>query len=557
MNSIDGAMFKAMVTNGYRDLKSHYKHVNELNVFPVPDGDTGTNMGLTVNGGIDALKSVDSNSLQEVAEAVGRGMLLAARGNSGVILSQFFAGLADGLKGFDEATVLQFAQAMENGVKSAYAVVVKPVEGTILTVMREGVESGLSNVQFNTSFSDYFTTLVQKMKESLEKTPELLPILKEAGVIDSGGAGLVYIIEGMAQAIGGRIIEDVSFDFGAPNANAENVSLAFNADSALDYGYCTEFIMQLSNSKHGPEKFVLKDFIAFMESIGGESIVVLQKETVVKVHVHTKTPDKVIAEAQKYGEFVTFKMENMALQHNETLIEKSRYIATQVQPSRPHSKLACVAVVPSEALVQQFKDYGATIVINAGDKNNPGADDFLSAFKDACADDILVLPDNSNSVLAAKQAAKLYGEDHIHVIESKNLGEGYAAVSIMDLADLGLEDNVQRMQKAINNVTTLLFSKSIRDSSFDGVSIKNGDYVGICNDLITASKPTLLPTLQEVLSKTKALNDKEVITFFYGQNISEEDKSVLNDYISSHYPLLEIYEIDSQQAIYDLIATLE
>jgi len=555
MNSIDGAMFKAMVTNGYRDLKSLYKHVNELNVFPVPDGDTGTNMGLTVNGGVDALKNVNSSSLQEVAEAIGRGMLLSARGNSGVILSQFFAGLADGLKGFDEATVPQFAQAMENGVKSAYAVVVKPVEGTILTVMREGVDYAFNNADFQTSFSDYFTNLVQKMKESLEKTPELLPILKEAGVIDSGGAGLVYIIEGMAQAIGGRIIEDVSFDFNVPAP--EDVSVAFNADSALDYGYCTEFIMQLSNSKQGPKKFVLKELIAYYESIGGESIVAVQKDTVVKVHVHTKTPDKVIAYAQQFGEFVTFKMENMALQHNETLIEKSRYIATQVQPSKPHTKLACVAVVPSESLVSQFKDYGATVVINAGEKNNPGADDFLSAYKDAEADDIIVLPDNSNSLLAAHQAAKLFGEDHVHIIETKNLGEGYAAVSIMDLADLGLEDNIQRMEKAVNNVTTLLFSKAVRDSAFSGVTINKDSYVGILNDQIGASEPTILETMKILLKKSKALEDKEVITFFYGSDLSEEDREALKDYIGSTYPLLEIYEIDAQQAIYDLIATLE
>src|SRR5574344_242727 len=261
MNSIDGTMFKAMVTNGYRDLKSHYKHVNELNVFPVPDGDTGTNMGLTVNGGIDALKNVNSSSLQEVAEAIGRGMLLSARGNSGVILSQFFAGLADGLKGFDEATVPQFAQAMENGVKSAYAVVVKPVEGTILTVMREGVDYAFNNADFQTSFSDYFTILVQKMKESLEKTPELLPVLKEAGVIDSGGAGLVYVVEGMGQAIGGKIIEDVSLDLNGPSQSSIDV-LAFTPDTPLDYGYCTEFILQLGSAKQGPERFVLSDCIA-------------------------------------------------------------------------------------------------------------------------------------------------------------------------------------------------------------------------------------------------------------------------------------------------------
>jgi dihydroxyacetone kinase-like predicted kinase len=216
-----------------------------------------------------------------------------------------------------------------------------------------------------------------------------------------------------------------------------------------------------------------------------------------------------------------------------------------------------VAVVPSESLVSQFKDYGATIVINAGEKNNPGADDFLSAYKDAAADDIIVLPDNGNSLLAAHQAAKLFGEDHVHIIETKNLGEGYAAVSIMDLADLGLEDNIQRMEKAVNNVTTLLFSKAIRDSSYDGISIAKNDYVGILNDQIEAAEPTIIEAMKALFKKTKALNDKEVITFFYGSELSEEDRAAVQDYISSTYPLLEIYEIDGQQAIYDLIATLE
>jgi len=555
MNSIDGLMFKAMVTNGYRDLKSHYKKVNELNVFPVPDGDTGTNMGLTVNGGIEALKSVVSPSLQVVAEQIGRGMLLSARGNSGVILSQFFAGLADGLKGFDEATVLQFAQAMEMGVKSAYAVVVKPVEGTILTVMREGVEYALNTLRFDDSFSDYFTSLVQKMKESLEKTPELLPILKEAGVIDSGGAGLVYIIEGMAQAIGGRMIEDVSFDFDAPSLSIEG-SLAFTADSKLDYGYCTEFVMQLSNEKNGPKSFVLKDLIVFYETIG-ESIVAVQKGTIVKVHVHTKSPDQVVNYALKYGEFLSFKMENMALQHNETMVEKSRYIASQVRPPRSHVKLACVAVVPSPSLEKQFRDYGATVVINGGENNNPGTDDFLSAYKDADADDIIVLPDNGNSILSAKQAATIYGSDHVHVVESRNLGEGYAAISIMDLFDLGLEENIQRMKKALHDVVTMNFSKAIRDSSYKGIAVKKGEYVGILDTEISGSRPSLIQTFESLITKIPGIENKNVITLFYGATLSSSLRTAIKTFISEKFPFLEIYEIDGGQSLYDLIAALE
>lgn len=554
MNSIDGLMFKAMVTNGYRDLMSHYKHVDELNVFPVPDGDTGTNMGLTVNGALQALEKIDSTSLEVVAEAAAQGMLLSARGNSGVILSQFFAGLAEGLKGFTEASVIQFAQAMENGVKAAYSVVVKPVEGTILTVMREGVEFALNNQPFYTSYSDYFTALVKKMKSSLDNTPELLPILKEAGVIDSGGAGLVYIIEGMAQAIGGRIIEDVSFDFQRPAPT--QVAAAFTADSKLDYGYCTEFILQLSNEKEGPKNFDINQMITFLQSIGS-SIVAFQKGTLVKVHVHTKTPDKAIAYAQKYGEFVTFKMENMALQHNETLIEKSRYIASQVRPSTPHAPQACVAVVPSEELAKQFKDYGVTVCINGGETNSPGAEDFLSAYRQANADDIIVLPNNKNSVMAAVQAGKIFGEEHVHVIESDTLVDGYAAASIMDLADFGLEDNIQRMKAAIAKVESLAFVVANRDALLGGVQVTKGEYIGLLNNEIKTSEKTLLGSFRSLAEKVADFDDKEVATIFLGKSLKNDDKTAIIDYLNCKYPFLEVYEIDAKLPIYDLVIALE
>lgn len=558
MNSIDGLMFKAMVTNGYRDLGSHYKKVNELNVFPVPDGDTGNNMLLTVNGGLKALADVNSQSLEKVAEDIGRGMLYSARGNSGVILSQFFAGLAEGLRGLDQANVMQFAQAMESGVKSAYAVVVKPVEGTILTVMREGVEYAYSKATVFLSFSDYFTNLVSKMKISLENTPELLPVLKEAGVIDSGGAGLLYIIEGMAQAVGGRMIEDVTFDFDNRNVASTEVpnAGAFNENSQLDYGYCTEFILQLTNDREGPSKFDLNEFIAFLNKIGS-SIVAVRKENVVKIHVHTKTPDIAIAEARKYGEFVTFKMENMALQHNETLIEKSRYIASQVKPAIPLAKVASVSVALSEEMAAQFKDYGVNVVINAGSLNNPSADDFLAAYKQANAEDVIVLPNNDNSILAAKQAAKIFGEDRIHILENSNMAEGYAAISIIDLVDLGLEDNLLRMKKAINNVTTMAFFKAARDTSNNGISIKTGECVGLLNNEISVSSPSFLDSFKDILSKIEGMDDKEVLTFFIGKDLKDEDLEAIKEFINDDYPLLEVYEINGGQAVFSLIAALE
>ncbi|MCQ2742392.1 MAG: DAK2 domain-containing protein [Bacilli bacterium] len=555
MKKIDGAMYRAMVTNGYRDLMSHCKYVNDLNVFPVPDGDTGINMSTTINGGLDYIKEIDSNSIGEVADQVGKGMLMSARGNSGVILSQFFAGLAEGLSGKDEVTVPEFASALECGVKSAYSVVVKPVEGTILTVMREGVSEAKDAAHFDTSFGDFFTILVKRMQKSLDHTPELLPILKEAGVIDSGGAGLVFIIEGMGQAIGGKIIEDVSFDLKLPTHQKIDND-AFNADSELDYGYCTEFIMQLLNNRQGPEKFDINKLIAYYQTLG-DSLVAFQKGTIVKVHVHTKTPSKVIDYAQQFGEFVTFKMENMALQHNETIIDKSRHIAEAVKPEIPHAASACVAVVTSENLQKQFKEYGATVVINAGINNNPGAEDFLNAYHEANADEIIVLPDNGNSMMAAKQAAKMYGEEKIHILNAKSIAQGYAAISIIDLADLSLEDNIERMNAAINNAVTLEFSKASRDAHYDGVEIKKDDNIGIVNGKIVSSNAEFLDTFFESISTVDGVDDMSILTLLTGKDFDDSSREVIESRLGDQYPLLELCFIDAGQAIYTLICTLE
>lgn len=276
MRVIDSAMFAAMIRSGAHDLQRHCEEVNQLNVFPVPDGDTGVNMLATMKGGVEAIAEVKSGSLGDCCKALSRGMLLAARGNSGVILSQFFAGLSDTLSVYDEANVIQFSQAFDSGVKRAYEVVVKPVEGTILTVMREGAAKSLSKVDSATSFEDYFTFLLSNMRESLQSTPDLLPVLKEAGVIDSGGAGLLYIIEGMGQALGGKLIEDVSLGIHSRHGEMPLVSNeVFNADSVLDYGYCTEFILQLTNAKEGVTSFDLKQAIDYFSSIG-DSLVAFQ-----------------------------------------------------------------------------------------------------------------------------------------------------------------------------------------------------------------------------------------------------------------------------------------
>ena len=356
MKTIDGQIYENMVLNGYRDLKIHYEKINELNVFPVPDGDTGTNIAATMTGGIKSMEMANTASLGDVAAKFSEGMLLGARGNSGVILSQFFSGIASSLDGLEQANVNQFAEALKSGTQKAYEAVVRPVEGTILTVAREGSDHVIRNLKSITDFENLFRVMLEEMRASLQRTPELLPVLKEAGVIDSGGAGLLYIMEGMGKEIIGEEIADSVFK-GPTNELPQSGNILFNENSVLTYGYCTEFILQLQSSKVDPATFDIKALINFLSTIG-DSIVAIKQGAIVKIHVHTKTPSKVIEYAQKYGEFVTFKMENMSIQHNEVLLHKESLVtdSTKTVKAQKHVNVAIVAVSPSETIGRLFKD---------------------------------------------------------------------------------------------------------------------------------------------------------------------------------------------------------
>ncbi len=550
---IDAPMFRAMIRSGAMDLQRHCDEVNNLNVFPVPDGDTGVNMFATLKGGVEAIESLASPSLGEGAKALSRGMLLAARGNSGVILSQFFAGLAQGLEPYDKVNVLQFAQAFDSGVKRAYEVVVRPVEGTILTVMREGGASAFAHIDSGTSFEDYFIHLVQAMKEALFKTPDLLPVLKEAGVIDSGGAGLLYIVEGMAQALGGRIIEDVSLhlDLGQKPADTS----AFNEDSELDYGYCTEFILQLTNAKGGVDSFDLEKAIAFFESIG-DSLVAFRDGTIVKVHVHTKEPDKAIAYALQFGEFVKFKMENMTLQHEQTLIDKSRSIASFAKPDTPRKAIASLAVVPTKEIGGIFKDYGVDEVINVGNLMNPGTEDFVMAFKALNADDIFVFPNNKNEIMVAEMAAGLFPDSKIHVIPTASVAEGLSAACIFDAGDLGVKENLERVEYAIKHCSTLCLYVAAKDTHCRGVAIAKGDYVYAPDEDTLVSAPSLFEAFKKWF-EAHVTDDSGLLQVIYSANVSEEDKEAISSLVEDSGYFVELSPFEGGASLYDIFAILD
>lgn len=559
MNLLDGATFRLMISSGCLRLERHCKEVNDLNVFPVPDGDTGSNMIATINGGVQAMASKPSSStIGDLATSMRQGMLLSARGNSGVILSQFFAGLAEGLKGLEKASVRDFAFALQEGTKRAYSVVVKPVEGTILTVMREGYENANSMINNLTTFEEYFIALQSSMRESLANTPELLPVLKEAGVIDSGGAGLVYIIEGMAQALGGKIIEEVSLNIDPSNPVHIDYS-SFDADSALNFGYCTEFIMQLTNQKDGPNTFSLQALIDYFSTFG-DSLVAFQDGTLVKVHVHTKTPDLAIAYALKYGEFVTFKMENMTLQHQETLIEKSLDVSSAVKPIEAESKhveISCVAVSPSKGITQQFKEYGVPVVIESTDLMNPDSNDFIKAFDKANADNIICLPNNKNELMVAHQAAKLYSKSWVYVLETQDVAKGISCASIMDLANLNLEDNLSRMESALSHARSLSIAKAAHAYRKGNLRVKAKDYIGIIDGEVAVASKTIEETFKLSLKLLAEAGEINVITMFVGDQIDEKKKSTLQAIVEDLDSMIELYVFDGGQHLYDVLACIE
>jgi hypothetical protein len=548
METLSASRFASMVQNGYKQIKLQYASINDLNVFPVPDGDTGTNMTATMNGGIKAMEKANMNSLSDVASKLAQGMLLGARGNSGVILSQFFAGVSDGFSGLEEANVLQVASALRSGVNKAYQAVIKPVEGTILTVAREGCNYVLDNIDMVDSLETLFSKLLRKMRKSLKGTPDLLPVLKEAGVVDSGGAGLVAIMEGMYKDLSGEEVEDSIFD-GPTNALSGEAEIPFTADSVLEYGYCTEFIMQLLNCKNGLENFNLDKMIEYYSTLG-DSIVAVENQGIVKVHIHTKTPGLVIEYAQRFGEFVTFKMENMSIQHQEVLLK-------ELEKENKRLDIAIIATSPSDPISELFQKMGVTEIVKGGQTMNPSAEDFVNAVKACNADNVIIFPNNGNVLLTAKQAASMVEGTNIVVIPTKSIIECYSALGLVDIENQSLEENLNVIHQQIEGTVSAEISLAVRDSVNNGVSVAKDDYIGICQGALRSSNPNLLDCAMELLQSIDGIEDCSIITVFYGEAVTDEQKREFAERIGEVYPLMDFIEIEGKQPIYPFILAVE
>ncbi len=549
---LDGEMMANMVRGGAANLRSNAREVNDLNVFPVPDGDTGDNMSMTMEGGVAALEGVDSNNLADVMEHISRGMLLGARGNSGVILSQFFAGMNKGFSACEKADAHVVGQALEEGVRQAYSSVITPTEGTILTVAREAVEYAVSRIDDDTTISGLFSDLTTEMYASLQRTPEILEVLKEAGVIDSGGAGLFYIMLGFSKILQGEEITAEQSSLQKSGTAAIDLN-AFGPDSEMVYGYCTELLLRLQNAKTDIDAFDTAVIVDYLSSIG-DSIVCVKNDSIVKLHVHTMTPGNVLTFCQQFGECLTIKIENMNVQHSE----QKENAAKPAKKERPMKEHGTVAVASGDGIAALFRQLGVDAVVSGGQTQNPSAQDFLSAFAEVNAKHIYVFPNNGNIVMAAKQAGQLYDKGEVHVIESKDLGQGYAAISSLNFQSDDAEQIAAQLTEAMGYVKTGSVSTSIRDAELNGVHIENGDYIGFVGKEMLVSRKELTEAAEELLVKMGLdTGDVYMVTAFTGSDAPADAVDALQSFMEENYPDVEFYTVDGGQEVYPFIFVVE
>lgn len=540
MEKINGLLFKQMLESGANNLTNQFTRIDALNVFPVPDGDTGTNMSLTFNAGVNDALKVTSESVCDIAKALSKGLLMGARGNSGVITSQIFRGLYQSLDGVEEVNALQLANAFVNGSRVAYKAVMRPVEGTILTVIREASDYTLLYAadKADLTCEDVLAKLVLEAKESLDRTPDLLPVLKEVGVVDSGGAGLLTILEGFLSALRGTII--------AKDDNVETTTVAGADMESDEFGYCTEFIIRLDPNKIATFKEEkLRNRLAEM----GNSLVVVQDEDIVKVHVHTLRPGDALNIGQRYGEFAKLKIENMQEQHENIIMSE-----TSKEASKPASKYALIAVAAGDGLADMFKELRVDYIISGGQTMNPSTEDFVEAIKKINAEHIFIMPNNSNIILAAQQAAQVMEDVDIHVIPSKSIPQGLCACMMFN-PEVDVTMNEDEMNEAIANVKTGQVTYAIKDTTFDGLEIKEGDYMGINEkDIIVSTTDKMEATKKLVDSLIDA--DSEIVTLIAGDNTTDDEMNAITSYIEDNYGV-EVEANNGGQPVYSFVIGVE
>lgn len=544
MERINSQLLKDMLTSSMNNLANHSAEIDALNVFPVPDGDTGTNMNLTFSNGVKEALKEDADTVGKICKTLSRGLLMGARGNSGVITSQIFRGFYQAVEDLDEIDAMQLANALVNGSRVAYRAVMRPVEGTILTVVREAADYTYAYTV--TEEIEDCVQVLQKMVDeanaSLERTPELLPVLEEVGVVDSGGKGLCVILEGFLSALQGNVI--AASDSAEVNEHAQTKVQG----GEEEFGFCTEFILRLN--ENGIRHFSEEQFKEELATIGN-SIVCVQDDDLVKVHVHTLEPKTAIKMGKRQGRFVKLKVENMQEQHDNILENEE---AAPVVSKREHQKYAIITVAPGAGVDQMFKELRADVVIGGGQTMNPSTEDFVSAVNQLDAEHILILPNNSNIVLAAQQAQSVCEDQDIHVLPTKTIPQGLSAC-VMFNPEVELEENLAEMQQAIDHVKSGEVTYAIKDTTYEGLEIKKDEYMGIFGKDIVVSCPDCLEASKALVDKMVD-EDSELVTLIYGKEATKEQAQALADYIEETSDAeVEIY--DGKQPVYSFILGVE
>ena len=541
--TIDGKSYARMLLGGAAMLSIHIKELNALNVFPVADGDTGTNMLKTIEGGLASVGKETSYRIGELSKQFARGVLLSARGNSGVILSQIFAGINEVLEDYDSVDAVTLARAYRHGIEKSYAAVQNPTEGTILTVFRESTEYAASRMNSDSTLEDFFRLHVEEAKRSLMATKELLPVLAEADVVDSGAAGYLYIAEGMNRALDG---EEVTYEpIVSEGQNSFDID-AFTRESVLEYGYCTEFLLRLMSAKVNPDSFEVSTAVSILEKMGGESIVAYKEGDILKVHVHTFTPGEVLTKMQSFGEFLTVKIENMSLGHTE---------AEKPKP-KTNKAFAVVAVAEGEGMAALFGELGADIIVSGGQSKNPSVEDFVKAFEKCDAKDIIVLPNNKNITLAANHAAEIYTESAVHVINTKNIAQGYSALSVITPGIRDIDALIASAERAAGEVIDGEITCAVRDVVIGGVSVSRGDFIAISGGEIAAVEKSPEAAVLSMLESVD-IDLCEIITLFVGCDVSAEKRVELTEALKERYDEYEIVVYEGGQGVYDYLVAVE
>ncbi len=549
MEKINGLVLAEMIDLGSKNLAKNAEKINSLNVFPVPDGDTGTNMNLSMSSGAKETAANVVENIGELGKSFSKGLLMGARGNSGVILSQLFRGMSQYIADKKEIDAKEFAEAIQNGVSIAYKAIIKPVEGTILTVAREAAEAGLKAAKNTDSIIEVMEAIYAESQASLKRTPDLLPILKEVGVVDSGGQGLVCVYQGFVAALKGEKIEGLeSVETNVVDMQFEdNHDMDFMSPEDIVYGFCTEFTVRLDKEK---KEFDEDEFRADMSKFG-DSLLVISDSEYVKIHVHTETPGEVFNYGQQYGELIKIKSDNMREQHREVLRKQE---AKQATAPKELKEQAMISISMGAGLSKVLTSMGVDYIVEGGQTMNPSTEDIMKAIKEVNAKNIFIFPNNKNIQLAAKQAAEL-AEENVFVIESKTAPQGLAAVMVFN-PQAAPEENFANMQEVLSTVSTLEVTHAVRDTNIEGVEIKKDEFMGIRNGKIVVSNLSLNTVLEELLEKSID-EDTEIVTLYLGEESTEEYTDFLEQLIEEKYSDVEVELIESGQPVYPYIIGVE